>query len=170
MLLEEGDIEELELGERLLTDEAKAKAVSTPMGELPITPLDIPVDWDDLHDRWTSPILVHPEETEAKEGPERDALMAFHEDVGKLFARTPSIQVGEDDDDEESFTAQRTERLVEGNTESVPASDSEGQEAKREKRHGKVLVKKELKLSLKVANGPKAGESFLMMNSPLSAQ
>jgi hypothetical protein len=155
------------------------------MGELPITPLDIPVDWDDLHEKWTSPIAVHPEPE--KTGSEQAFVFdAFRQDINELFARSPTIGVRGSAQSQEHLDRQPQHKL-----DAHPFScgvdlseDSEGG-VKKEKRHGKVLVKKELKLCLDLNvefgerkrkrrsskhGGPKAGESFLMMTSPLSPE
>lgn len=169
----------------------------TPMGELPITPLDIPVDWDDLHDRWTSPVAVHHEEDDSASARGQAVVFdAFRQDINELFARSPSIEVrgsieaGFSPERENAYAVKRS-RTIDLNPFSYAADldlsewDSEGSDVKREKRHGKVLVKKELKLCLDMnvdfgenknrrrrsnsskVPGPKAGESFLMI-SPLS--
>lgn len=193
---EDAKIEELQLGEPLIQprvhqEQEKPKFVMTPMGELPITPLDIPVDWDDLHDRWTSPIAVHPAPEKTGSG-QTFVFDAFRQDIDELFARSPTIGVrgsvelaGWSAEGQEHSAGQPRHSL-----DAHPFScavdlseDSEGE--KKEKRHGKVLVKEELKLCLDLNihfgekkmrrqsgkhRGPMAGESFLMMTSPLSPE
>lgn len=139
-------------------------------GDLPITPLDIPVDWDDLHECWTSPILGHSEEDKDRKesgycglGVDDElALQTFQREVAGMFATTPNGSM-----DLSSGTPS-------------PCSDKS---VTREKRHGRMLVAKQLKLRLdasvqfdkhqrshRASSGPqyKAGESFLMMTSPLT--
>lgn len=139
-------------------------------GDLPITPLDIPVDWDDLHECWTSPILGHSEEDKDRKGSARFgldvddelALQTFQREVAGMFATTPN----------ESMDV----------SSGIPSPCSD-ESVTREKRHGRMLVTKQLKLRLdasvqfdkhqkshRASSGPqyKAGESFLTMTSPLT--
>lgn len=122
-------------------------------GDLPITPLDIPVDWDDLHECWTSPVLYDGKQEEETTGLEM-ALQTFQQEVAGLFAASP--------------------------LESMESRECSSDDTKR---HGRMLVTKQLKLCMDVnvqfdkrhkshraSSGPqfKAGESFLMMSSPLT--
>lgn len=142
-------------------------------GDLPITPLDIPVDWDDLHECWTSPIPGYSEENKGQKesgsfGMDVDdelALQTFQREVAGMFATSPDGSIGGQVD------------LSSG----TPLCSDES--VTREKRHGRMLVAKQLKLRLdasvqfdkhqmshRASSGPqyKAGESFLMMTSPLT--
>ncbi|CAG7851625.1 SubName: Full=Uncharacterized protein {ECO:0000313/EMBL:CCA70181.1} [Serendipita indica DSM 11827] len=186
----------------------------TPMGDLSITPLDIPVDWDDLHDRWTSPVInLHQDAmladllSETMDLPrtdptsvvlvdsdqeDSDVLLAFQDDVASLFARSPTVDVRTLDQDEEDIM----DRHLEPSAMPIPCEPEEAEEVEegdpcepvgREKRHGRVLVTKEIKLCLDVDIAQTieqeeqrrrrrksevyvAGESFLMMASPLSPE
>jgi hypothetical protein len=182
---EDAKIEDLQLGEPLIQQPhqgpQKPKVIMTPMGELPITPLDIPVDWDDLHDRWTSPIAVHPTPEQTSSG-QAFVFDAFRQDIDELFARSPTIAVR--GSVEAGWSAERQELSGGQSRDAHPFScaadlNSEGSDGeKKGKRHGKVLVKEELKLCLELnaefskrrrsSNKHGAGESFLMMTSPLS--
>jgi hypothetical protein len=147
---------------------------NTPIGDLPITPLDIPVDWDDLNGCWTSPVLDYPEEEgEKKESKgfgmdvdDQVALRTFQREVEGLFATSPNGEEGE------------PLELSSG----TPSPCSEAS-VTRQKRHGRMLVTKQLKLCMdasvqfdkhlkshRASTGRqyKAGESFLMMTSPLT--
>ena len=196
----------------------------TPMGDLPVTPLDIPVDWDDLHDRWTSPVLnlhqdalladllnetmdltrvANQEPLVDSDQEDSEALLAFQDDVASLFAHSPSIDEWTLDHEDEDpgaalVNSEEIDRDIEPSLTGAiakPEGTEEGhpcEPTSREKRHGRVLVTKELKLCLDVDiaqsiytaeltidEGPKrrrksemfeAGESFLMMASPLSPE
>lgn len=72
-----------------------SKKVATPMGELPITPLDIPVDWDDLRDQWTSPVMI----THHVETATLDQLL--HEALEGIDAE--EVQVGDELDLSDAF-------------------------------------------------------------------
>lgn len=150
--------------------------VDTSFVDLPISPLDIPVDWDEeleLDEYWKSPVLVsdHEEEEEEEENIEV-AMQTFQQEVAGMFASSPQDSIGES-----------TEQVHLSNSSSpLPTSESDENGMTREKRHGRMLVTKQLKLCMDVivqfdqrhqshraSSGPqfKAGESFLMI-SPLS--
>ena len=147
-------------------------AVDAPVNDLPITPLDIPVDWDDLHECWTSPFLIHGEEDEQeKSGGFQMALQTFQQEVAGMFAISPRESIGESGEQMDVESAAATNSCS-------PSSPG----VTREKRHGRMLVTKQLKLCMdatvqfdkrhkshRASSGPqfKAGESFLMI-SPMT--